>query len=103
MQLGSEEFQAIGVAIAAVLAGIGLRIGNQKGDGKAPEQRPPSPHEMREAIADLRRVIEGMRESLENHDDDHRQFGRQLDRIETRLQITNEVQSWRDRTVPPQR
>ncbi|MDQ7775243.1 hypothetical protein [Paracoccus aminovorans] len=97
----NETVQAIGAGIAAFLIALGTWWGTKKGDGKPPADRAPAPHEVKEAIADLRKLIEDVRESLDNHDDDHRQIARQLDRIENRLQITNEVQHWRDRTIPP--
>lgn len=101
MQWTSEDIQAIGGGVAAILAGIGLWFGNRKSSGKPPEQRAPSAHELREALTELRGFIKEMRESRDEHDDDHRQIARQLDRIEDRLKFSAEIQSWRERTIPP--
>lgn len=101
MQPTNETVQAIGAGIAAFLIALGTWWGTRKGDGKPPADRAPSPHELREAMAELRRQLTEMREKMDDHDDDHRQIARQLDRIENRQQINGEIQSWRDRTIPP--
>lgn len=101
MQPTNETASAIGAGIAAILIAVGTWWGTRKGDGKPPPDRAPAPHEVKEALAALHRLIAELREKLDDHDDDHRQIARQLDRIETRLQISNEVRHWSERTQPP--
>lgn len=94
----NETVQAIGAGIAAFLIALGTWWGAKRGDGKPPADRAPAPHEVREALAELRRLVENMRE---DHNDDARQIANQLDRIENRLRLNDEIRHFADRTIPP--
>lgn len=53
----NETVQAIGAGIAAFLIALGTWWGAKRGDGKPPADRAPAPHEVREALAELRRLV----------------------------------------------
>ena len=98
MVANDEIAQLVGAVIAGIVIVIGAVRGAKKSDGSPPPERPMPQNEVKEALAELRRIIARNRE---DNDDDHREMSRQLDRIETRLQITNEVQHWNEKTHPP--
>lgn len=92
---------AQGIIAAITVLGIvwaGLK-GKSKSDGKAPPERPTAPSEIKEALSELRRLVENLRE---DHNDDARQIASTLDRIENRLRLNDEVRHWNERTMPPQ-
>lgn len=92
--------QAIGV-IAVIIVGAWTVVkGMVKGDGKPPADRAPSQHEIREVLYDIRR---SMQRGFKDNDDDHREITHQLDRMERRQVLRDEIQHWTDRTIPPGR
>lgn len=62
-----------GVALGAILTGF------RKGPAAPPEQRAPSPHEVKAALADMRALIERRGSDT---DDNITDLARQMDRIE---------------------
>ena len=103
------NWEAVGTGIGAfgvvMTAMWGVMRGQKKSDGKPPEDRPPTPNELRAAIAELRetlrRIERGQDGMVEDYDRDIREINRQLDRIENRVSVG--VQHFTDRTIPPGR
>ena len=92
------------LAVVVVLLAAVVR-GQRKSDGKPPEDRPPTPNELRAAIAEfretLRKIERGQDDMAGDYDRDIREINRQLDRIENRVSMG--VQHFTDRTIPPGR
>ena len=88
----ATDWEAIGQGVGA--CGVFLTAmwavvrGQKKSDGKPPEDRPPTPNELRAAIAEfretLRRIERGQDGMAEDYERDIRDINRQLDRIENR-------------------
>ena len=93
-----------GLWVAILAAGAVIK-GQKKGDGKPPEDRPPTPNELRTAIAEfretLKRIERGQDDMAGDYERDIREINRQLDRIENR--VSYGVQHFTDRTIPPGR
>ena len=75
----------IGLVCSAALAII---KGHRRSDGKPPVDRPPPPNEVKEGLAELRRVIERHRELT---DDDLSDIKKQLDRIEAAQRLQDAI------------
>ena len=105
----ATDWEALGTGIGAfgvVLTAMwGVMRGQKKSDARPPEDRPPTPHELRAAIAEfretLRRIERGQDDMAEDYERDIREINRQLDRIENRVSVG--VQHFTDRTLPPGR
>ena len=103
------NWEAVGTGIGAfgvVMTTVwGVMRGQKKSDGKPPEDRPPTPNELRAAIAEfretLRKIERGQDDMAGDYDRDIREINRQLDRIENRVSMG--VQHFADRTIPPGR
>ena len=103
------NWEAVGTGIGAfgvVMTTVwGVMRGQKKSDGKPPEDRPPTPNELRAAIAEfretLRKIERGQDDMAGDYDRDIREINRQLDRIENRVSMG--VQHFTDRTIPPGR
>lgn len=105
----ATDWEAIGQGVGA--CGVFLTAmwavvrGQRKSDGKPPEDRPPTPNELRAAIAEfretLRKIERGQDDMADDYDRDIREINRQLDRIENRVSVG--VQHFADRTIPPGR
>ena len=105
----ATDWEAIGQGVGA--CGVFLTAmwavvrGQKKSDGKPPEDRPPTPHEIRSAFAELRdrlrRIEKGQDNLTEDCEREFREINRQLDRIENRASVG--IQHFTDRTVPPGR
>ena len=83
----------------------GVMRGQKKSDGKPPEDRPPTPNELRAAIAEFRETLQkigrGQDDMADDYEREFREINRQLDRIENRVSVG--VQHFSDSTVPPGR
>lgn len=105
----SINWEAVGTGIGAfgvVMTTVwGVMRGQKKSDRRPPEDRPPTPNELRTAIAEfretLRRIERGQDDMAEDYERDIREINRQLDRIENRVSVG--VQHFTDRTTPPSR
>ena len=105
----ATDWEAIGQGVGA--GGVFLTAmwavvrGQKKSDGKPPEDRPPTPNELRTAIAefrgDLRRIQQSQDGLADDYEREFREINRQLDRIENRVSVG--VQHFTDRTIPPGR
>ena len=105
----ATDWEAIGQGVGA--CGVFLTAmwavvrGQKKSDGKPPEDRPPTPNELRAAIAefrgDLRRIQQSQDGLADDYEREFREINRQLDRIENRVSVG--IQHFTDRTVPPGR
>ena len=105
----ATDWEAIGQGVGA--CGVFLTAmwavvrGQKKSDGKPPEDRPPTPNELRTAIAefrgDLRRIQQSQDGLADDYEREFREINRQLDRIENRVSVG--VQHFTDRTIPPGR
>ena len=103
----ATDWEAIGQGIGA--CGVFLTAmwavvrGQKKSDGKPPEDRPPTPNELRAAIAefrgDLRRIQQSQDGLADDYEREFREINRQLDRIENRVSVG--IQHFTDRTIPP--
>lgn len=86
----------IGLAGGAALAMI---KGHRKSDGVPPADRPPAPNEVKETLAELRRMLEGLIQKTERHreltDDDLSDIKKQLDRIEAAQRLQDAVSNIR--------
>lgn len=105
----ATDWEAIGQGVGA--CGVFLTAmwavvrGQKKSDGKPPEDRPPTPNELRTAIAefrgDLRRIQQSQDGLADDYEREFREINRQLDRIENRVSVG--IQHFTDRTIPPGR
>lgn len=80
--LSSEHLQAIGTVIGAGCAALLARfviVREAKKPHEAPPERPPTEHQVRAELAELRNRIDHANDLAE---DDRRAISRQLDRIE---------------------
>ena len=103
----ATDWEAIGQGVGA--CGVFLTAmwavvrGQKKSDGKPPEDRPPTPNELRAAIAEfretLRKIERGQDDMAGDYDRDIREINRQLDRIENRVSMG--VQHFTDRMIAP--
>ena len=101
-----ETLQKVGGGIAALAIGVFAVLGSRRSDGKPPEDRAPSPHAVREAMADLRAVLAEIRADLEDDrgasTDRYHELRRHLDRIEAHLRMADAVAAARrETTIPP--
>ena len=103
------NWEAIGTGLGAfgviAMTAIGVIRGQKKSDGKPPEDRPPTPNEVKAAIAEfretLKRIERGQDDMAGDYERDIREINRQLDRIENRASVG--IQHFTDRTAPPGR
>ena len=103
------NWEAVGTGIGAfgvVMTTVwGVMRGQKKSDGKPPEDRPPTPNELRAAIAEFRETLQkigrGQDDMADDYEREFREINRQLDRIENRVSVG--VQHFTDRTIPPGR
>ena len=103
------NWEAVGTGIGAfgvVMTTVwGVMRGQKKSDGKPPEDRPPTPNELRAAIAEFRETLQkigrGQDDMADDYEREFREINRQLDRIENRVSMG--VQHFSDRTIPPGR
>ena len=103
------NWEAVGTGIGAfgvVMTTVwGVMRGQKKSDGKPPEDRPPTPNELRAAIAEFRETLQkigrGQDDMADDYEREFREINRQLDRIEHRVSMG--VQHFTDRTIPPGR
>ena len=103
----ATDWEAIGQGVGA--CGVFLTAmwavvrGQKKSDGKPPEDRPPTPNELRAAIAEFRETLQkigrGQDDMAGDYKREFREINRQLDRIENR--VSAGVQHFTDRTIPP--
>lgn len=70
---------AAGIIAVLVLSAYGTIRGHRKSDGEPPENRAPTQHEVKLALADMRTLIERRGDDT---DDNIADLARQLDRIE---------------------
>ena len=105
----ATDWEAIGQGVGA--CGVFLTAmwavvrGQRKSDGKPPEDRPPTPHEIRSAFAELRdrlrRIEKGQDNLTEDCEREFRAVSQHLTRIEDH--IAPRVHHFNDRTIPPGR
>lgn len=67
------DWNIVSAAVVAILTGVGIWWntikGKKRADGEAPPERPPSPHEMREAVHDLHEHLRKISRKLDSMDD----------------------------------
>lgn len=86
-----------GIGIIGLVGGAALAMikGHRKSDGTPPPDRPPAPNEVKETLAELRRMLEGLIQRSERHreltDDDLSDIKKQLDRIEAAQRLQDAV------------
>lgn len=106
--------QVAGLIGAGILACIGVFRGLVKSDGKPPVERPPAPNEVREAVVDLRRLIERVADRVERQgdqierrdarfDDDLTDIKRGVERVEAAQRIQMAMEGLRRDPEPHRR
>ena len=99
---GEIAGQAVGVLMVAIVAAWRIVSGVKKGDGKPPDERAPTPHQMREDVAEILDRLKSLERGFAATDDDLRDLFRTLARIEALLRyLPGTVQHFNDRTLPP--
>lgn len=84
--------QAAGIVGLVIVGAYSVIKGALKGDGKPPPERAPGPHEIRELMADLRRIVERHHELTA---DDLTDVKRALDRIEAAQRLQDAMAGMR--------
>ena len=79
MVTGEMLGQAAGATIVAIATAYGIWRGHKKGDGKAPDHRPPPQNEVKAALDGLRERIDRHADSL---GDDLKDMQKSIDRLE---------------------
>lgn len=86
--MDTDLLQKIGIAIGAIVSGIGMYIGMKRGDGKPPPERPIQPAEM---IAKLEKMKQDVMDSLDDLDERHKdrqiELIRAFDRLEAAVRL----------------
>ena len=103
----TDLWQQVGLALAAIVAGIGGYLGLKKGDGKEPDSRSPPLNEVKERLRAVEEVVKEILNDLDDHDGRasarYHEIIRQLDRVENSLRIAEAMGHLRrDLTQPPQ-
>lgn len=87
--LDVSTWQAIGTGVAAFFMIVAGMRGAKKSDGTPPAERAPTTHELKEALSNMTSLVEGLRETLRDIQDQDRDryyaVSRQLDRLEAQI------------------
>lgn len=85
-----EVMYGLGIAMASFVTAWGVRSGVKKSDGSPPEERQPSPHEIRALMGEVKQYLDAIEDKNDGQHRDlskqisesYHQIIRQLDRIE---------------------
>lgn len=99
--------QAVGMIILALGGVIATVREHNKSDGSPPKSRDPSPSEVREALNELRRIMDRHKEIGDNAtdriEDKLETIMRAMDRIESSQRLERVVNDWRAESINEQR
>lgn len=92
---GEKMGQAFGILVVSIIAAWRFIASLRKSDTEPPPERPPSIHELRGTLVDVRdkldRTMRFMDETRDEFKDKHSEIVRQLDRIEIELRAPYKI------------